>query len=142
MDAIMDNCVHGFHMYQSIICYQQSFGVRKRKSNREDRHIIAIYKSKEIVSYIPHMISSLCAACIRWGGIINCAVEGDHCYNSDQAQGGIKIPYKLIFKGPVKELQNLKIILIVHWEFRYIFKIPTVTLLCVRLHLCQGPLLP
>ena len=54
----------------------------REMSNGKDRHTIAIYKSKEIVSNVPHLISSLCAAFIRWGGIIKYAVEGDRCYYS------------------------------------------------------------
>ena len=54
------------------------------------------------------MISFDCAVFIRLGGIINCKVEGNQRYSSDLPQGGMEIPCKLIFKGPLKVLQKVQ----------------------------------
>ena len=40
---------------------------------------------------------------LKKGGIISCIVTGPHQYSRDLDQGGLDVPCKLIFSGPVKE---------------------------------------
>ena len=67
-----------------------------------------MYKSEEVVGHVPRKILFLCAAFIRRGGTIYCTVEGNRRYSNDLAQGGMEIPCKLTFKGPLKELQKVQ----------------------------------
>ena len=67
-----------------------------------------MYKSEEVVGHVPRKISFLCTAFIRRGGTIYCTVQGSRRYSSDLAQGGMEIPCKLTFKGPLKELQKVQ----------------------------------
>ena len=102
--------MRGFHVYQDV--WTHIIGTvltcLRETTNLEDRYAIAMYKSEEVVGHVPRKISFLCAAFIRRGGTIYCTVEGNRCYSNALAQGGMEIPCKLTFKGPLKELQKVQ----------------------------------
>ena len=109
-EASMESCVHGFHVYQDVwlpvmgetlLCHRET-------DNLEDRHAVAYYKSEEVVGHVPRKISRLCSAFLRRGGAIRGTVTGSRRYSSDLEQGGMEIPCKMIFKGPLTELQKVK----------------------------------
>ena len=110
MEASMDSCVHGFHVYQDIWTpvMGEILVCRRETTNVEDRYAVAVYKSEEVVGYVPRKISFLCAAFIRRGGTIHCTVNASRRYSRDLAQGGMEIPCKLTFQGPLKELQKVQ----------------------------------
>jgi len=45
---------------------------------------------------------------IQEGGEILCIVIGNRRYSSDLVQGGLEIPYTLLFRGEEKYIQKLK----------------------------------
>ena len=110
MEASIESCVRGFHIYQNVWTpvVGEVLGCRRETTNTEDRYAVAVYKSEEVVGHVPRKISCLCAAFIRRGGAICCTVEGGRRYSSDLLQGGMEIPCKLTFKGPLQELQKVQ----------------------------------
>ena len=103
-EASVESCVHGFHVYQDVwlpvmgetlLCHRET-------DNLEDRHAVAYYKSEEVVGHI------LRSAFLRRGGVIRGTVTGSRQYSSDLEQGGMEIPCKMIFKGPLTELLKVK----------------------------------
>ena len=106
----MDSCVRGFHVYQDVWnpIIGKVLACRRQTTNIEDRYAIAVYKAEEVVGHVPRKILFLCAAFIRRGGTIYCTVEGNRRYSNDLAQGGMEIPCKLTFIGPLKELQKVQ----------------------------------
>ena len=68
----MDNYMHGFNVYQDTCTpvVGEILVCRREMPNVEDRHDITVYKSDEVVGYVPCKILFPCAAFIRCGGTI------------------------------------------------------------------------
>ena len=66
MEANVDGCVHGFHVYQDIWTpiIVKVLACWREMTNIEDRYAIAINKMEEVVGHVPCKISFLCAAFI------------------------------------------------------------------------------
>ena len=50
----------------------------------------------------------MCSLFLRRGGTIGCTVTGQRKYSADLPQGGLEIPWFLVFKATPKEIQKLK----------------------------------
>ena len=64
---------------------------------------MAIIENDTIVGHVPRTISVPCNLFLKKGGIISCIVIGPRQYSRDLDQGGLDVPCKLVFSGPVKE---------------------------------------
>ena len=102
----MESCVHGFHIYQDVWTpvhvVGEVLGCRRETTNTEDRYAVAVYKSEEVVGHVPRKISC------RGGAICRTVEAGGRRYSNDLVQGGMEIPCKLTFKGPLQELQKVQ----------------------------------
>ena len=58
MEASVDSCVRGFHVYQDIWTpvMGEILVCRRETTNVEDRYAAAVYKSEEVVGHVPHKI--------------------------------------------------------------------------------------
>ena len=111
----IDTMVRGYHVYKDIWDASSSIGefICKRKTgNRNDTYAVAITKEDVIFGHVPRTISPICSIFIRRGGTIKCLISGGRRYSSDLPQGGLEIPYVLIFKTTkAKECSKTKGIL-------------------------------
>jgi len=64
---------------------------------------VANIENDTIVGHVPQMISVPCDLFLKKGGTILCVFTGRCKYSTDLEQGGLDVPCKLIFSGPVKE---------------------------------------
>ena len=99
----IDAMVREYHVYKDIWDASSAIGDefnRKREpGNRNDTHAVAITKEDVTIGHVPRAISPICSIFIRRGGTIKCLITGGRCYLSDLPQGGLEIPYVLIFKS-------------------------------------------
>ena len=63
-------------------------------------------KGSEIIGHVPRNISAACYLFIQKGGILTCIItdSSNHQYSSDLPQGGLQIPFKLVFESHDVEL--------------------------------------
>ena len=82
---------------------------RRETSNPCDPYAIAVVNNEDfIVGHVPRSVSTLRSLFLQRGGNIMCEVTGARRYSSDLPQGGLELPCKLIFSGPVKETAKIK----------------------------------
>lgn len=78
-------------------------------NNRKDPFAVAVVKpGVGTVGHVPRLILSACSIFIRRGGSIACQVTGPRRYSRDLSQGGVEIPCKLTFVGPVQDTNRLE----------------------------------
>ena len=94
------SCIRGFHVYKStwtpfigetLLCSRET-------SNLHNQFAVKVVKTDMIVGHLPKKISSTCSIFLRKGGTITCRVNGTRRYSRDFIQGGLEIPFVLIFE--------------------------------------------
>ena len=99
-------------MYESIwaVAHGERIGCIREPLNANDRYAIALKKDGAVIGHLPQKISRICSLFIRRGGTIECIVTGTRRYSSDLPQGGLEIPYSLLFSGEKKEINKVKLL--------------------------------
>ena len=74
MEANVDSCVHGFHVYQDVWTpiIVEVLACRREMTNIENRYAITVNNTEEVVGHVPRNISSLYAAFILLDHVYNC----------------------------------------------------------------------
>ena len=80
----------------------------RERSNRFDPFAVSVVHSEEIMGHVPRRISAACALFLQHHGSIRCEVTGDRRHSSDLPQGGLEVPWDLIFEGEKKYIQKIK----------------------------------
>ena len=97
----LTTAVRGFHVYKNV--WEPTIGevlsCEKDNGNSHDMFAVAIKNSSEVVGHVPRFWSSICSIFTRRGGEIVCRITGSRRYSADLPQGGMEIPYILIFKS-------------------------------------------
>ena len=97
--------IRGHHVYKDI--FTPTIGKilqsRREPDNSYDSFAVAIIENDTIVRHVPRNISVLCDLFLKKGGTISCVITGPRQYSRDLEKGGLDVPCKLIFSGPVKE---------------------------------------
>ena len=70
--------------------------------------LLMMVKNGFTVGHLPKKISSSCSLFMRRQGAISCVVIGFRRYSSDLVQGGLEVPYKIIFRGPNDMIQKVE----------------------------------
>ena len=105
MEIKLSSCIRGYHIYQRV--WTPVIG-EKLKCERDvvDGYAVGVFTmSATLVGHLPKKISLICSIFLRSGGTITCEVSGGRRYSSDLVQGGLEMPYWLIFRG--EELRKL-----------------------------------
>ena len=118
MEYEKDCCIRGQGTISTKLfglqLWEKSWSVLESLAMRK----ICVVKGGIIIGYLPKKMSLVCSLFIRKGGNIHCIVTGKRRYSTDLAQGGLDIPWRLIFKGKqdqIKKLQrSLKLAIDVH----------------------------
>jgi len=55
-----------------------------------------------VVGQVPCIISAVCSAYLRRGGVVKNEVTGARQYSTDLPQGGMEVPCKLTFTAPLR----------------------------------------
>ena len=76
---------------------------RREPDNSYDSFAMAIIEDDTILGHVPRNISVVCNLFLGKGGTISCVVINLHQYSRDLEKGGVNVPCKLIFSGPVKK---------------------------------------
>ena len=58
------------------------------------------------VGHVPRTISSICLLFLRKGGKLSCKIAGSHQYSCDLPQGGLDLPYLLVFEIEDEKVMN------------------------------------
>ena len=66
---------------------------------------VAVLKNGDVVGHIRRKISSICSTFLL-NRTITCRVIGSSRYSADLPQGGLEVPYVLIFPGNVKRMDK------------------------------------
>ena len=97
--------IRGHHVYKDI--FTPTIGKilqsRREPDNSYDSFAVAIIENDTIVGHVPRNISVPCDLFLKKGGTISCVIIGPRQYSRDLEKGGLDIPSKFIFSGPVKE---------------------------------------
>ena len=99
----------GYHQYQSIrsTVVGEELPCRIELSKPHDLFAVAICKSDIVVGHVLKRTLSICSSFLRRGNTITCKVTGPRRYSADLLQGGLEIPYKLIFMGIAKDIEKV-----------------------------------
>ena len=91
--------VHGYrgYRYWEASIYNELLCAREL-GNLRDPFIVTIINSDQTVGHISLKISSLCFLFLRCGGNITCKVTERKQHSKELPQGGLEIPYTLIFE--------------------------------------------
>ena len=100
---IVDSVIRGHHIYKAIWepVNGEELNTERETGNPHDPLAVAVTKllreERRIVGHLPRRISPLCSAFLRRGGTIKCIVNGYCKYSEDLPQGGLEVPYQLLF---------------------------------------------
>ena len=101
------------HVYKDI--FTSTIGkmlqCRRESGNLHDLHAVTTTKNDVVIGHVPCNISVPCDLFLRNGGSVLCIITGVHYYSSNLAQGGLEVPCKLVFNGPVKDISKLQSLL-------------------------------
>ena len=105
--------IRGHHVYKEIFTptIGKTLQCRRESGNSHDLHAVATIENDAVVGHVPRNISVPCDLFLRKGGSISCVITGVHQYSNDLAQGGLEVPCKLVFNGPVKDISKLRSLL-------------------------------
>ena len=70
--------------------------------------MVAVKRSGNVVGHVPKRISLICSSFLRRDSTITCRVTGTRRYSADLPQGGLEIPYQLIFRGKKSDLNKIE----------------------------------
>ena len=85
---------------------------RVETGNINDLHAVSFNRSGTgVVGHIPRQISTPCNLFLRKGGTISCIVIGHRQYSSDLPQGGLEVPCQLLFRGDIKTINKIRLLL-------------------------------
>ena len=105
--------IRGHHIYKDI--FMPTIGktqdCRREASNSHDPYAVATIENDIDVGHVPRNISVPYSLLLRRGGSISCVITGARQHSSDLAQGGLEVPCKLVFNGPVKDIGKLQSLL-------------------------------
>ena len=90
-----------------VYCSWRELSCRIELSKPHDLFAVVICKSDIVVGHVLKRILSICSSFLRRGGTITCKVTGPRRYSADLLQGGLEIPYKLIFMGIAKDIEKV-----------------------------------
>ena len=79
-------------------------------SNSFDSYAIAVEKDETIIGHLPRKVSRVSNLFLKRGGRINCTVTGGHRHSTDMPQGGLEIPFTVLFGSNI-EIDKLKLVL-------------------------------
>ena len=100
----VDCCIRGFHLYniiwtpvigEELICHREP-------SNTMDPYAVSVIKDSITVGHLPRKISA------ALGGRTNSCVTESRRYSRDLSQGGLEIPCKILFRGSIQHMAELK----------------------------------
>ena len=96
-----ESCIRGYHIYRKLwdAVVGEELKYQRECGNATDMYAVAVVKDSTIVGHLPRKISRIYTLFIRRGGVINCRVTGRREYSTDLPQGGVEIPYLLLFEG-------------------------------------------
>ena len=105
--------IRGHHVYKDIFTptIGKTLQCRRESGKSHDSHAVATIENDAVVGHIPRNISVPCDLFLSRGGSLSCVITGARQYSSDLAQGGLEVPCKLIFNGPVKDVSKLQSLL-------------------------------
>ena len=99
---LLESVVRGCHVYKEI--WSSVLGEELQCiceiGNVHDLYAVKVVKTGiGTVGHLPKEISMPCHLFLRIGGNIGCTIAGVRQYSVDLPQGGLEIPYKLMFRG-------------------------------------------
>ena len=97
-----NNCMHGYHIYLSILdaVIREEFPCRRDTGNERDRYAVAVMKDGTIIGHLPRKISWQCSLFLRRGSSITCCVMEHRRYSSYLPQGGLEILFQSLIGLP------------------------------------------
>ena len=104
-----DNCIRRYHIYQNIWSAEvdEHFVCEREPLNSSDRYAIEVLTEGRISGVAGGQLSRILSLFLLENGTIDCVVIGGRRYSSDLPQGGLEIPYKLIFNGKRDDIKKL-----------------------------------
>ena len=103
---VVDSCVRGFHIYKDIWTpITEVFSCEREDGNPMDPYAVAIKRGSEVIGHVPRKISAACSLFMQRRGSVICRIiDSHHRYSSNLLQGGLQIPYQLVFQSEDTEL--------------------------------------
>ena len=100
-----DNCIHLYNIYQNIWSAEvdEHFVCERELLNSSDRYGVAVLKD----GYRFGQLSQILSLFLLENGTIDYVVIGGRRYSSYLPQGGLEIPYKIIFNGKHDDIKKL-----------------------------------
>ena len=97
--------IRGHHVYKDIFTptIGKTLQCRREPDNDYDNFAVAIIENDTIVGHVPRMISVPCDLFLKKGGTISCVITGPRQNSRDLEKGGLDVPCKLVFSGPVNK---------------------------------------
>ena len=104
-----DSCIHCYHIYQNIWSAEvdEHFVYEREPLNSSDRYVVAVLKDRYRCGQLRGQLSQILSLFLLENGTNDCVVIGGRRYSSDVPQGGLEIPYKLIFNGKRDDIKKL-----------------------------------
>lgn len=103
-------CVRGYHVYQDV--WSASVGevlpCEREPANSTDLYAVAVTKDGVVIGHLHRKVSRVCSLFLRRGGRIHCRVTGGRKHSHDLPQGGLEIPYLIVFAAKQDQLKKLK----------------------------------
>ena len=101
------SCIRGYHVYQTIwqAALGETFHCVQETSDSKVRYAVSVVKDGQVIGHLPKKFSKLF---LRRGGRIQCQVTGSRCHSSDLPQGGLEIPYRILFCGTSELIRKLR----------------------------------
>jgi len=101
--------IQGYHVYQDIWATPIGAVLRckRERFNPSDPYTVTMLHDGAVVGNVPCIISAVCSAFLKRGGVIESEVTSARQYSADLLQGGMEDPCKLTFTAPSKEINKL-----------------------------------
>ena len=97
--------IRGHRVYKDIFMptIGKTLQCQREPNNDYDNFAVAIIENNTIVGHVPQTISVPCDLFLKKGGTISCVITGPSQYSRDLEKGGLHVPCKLVFSGPVNK---------------------------------------
>ena len=101
--------MRGYHIYKDTWdTVVGEFPCKRKDGNRVAPFTVAVVRGDAVIGHVPRKTSSICSLYLRRDGSIVCRVTGSRPFSEDLVQGGLEIPYVIIFEGDAKYTEKAK----------------------------------
>ncbi len=108
----IESMIRGYHVYKDIwlASVGETVNCTAESSNLQDPFAVAVMKDHTVIGHLPRKISFACHLFLRRLRSIWCEVTGGRRHSEDLIQGGLEVPCIIFFRGSVKDVRKLKIL--------------------------------